>query len=236
MSSLNTNFINNTTRTTANNSEKNLQLGSDGSVTSFEGLSISDAAASNGLNYIEQWSGSNYDKFYSFDRSKFNKFTVSGWVDLPGESANNTGIGLFIQPCISSVPYTLSQLNGGFPTSWQQPNQAGGVVSFSADQMVYNTAATPAAVAYRWIFELEIIFNDKIIWSIVSPSTFIDYNVIPNTTLSVVRQLTAQNWDTTLGNQIDTFRILTNSLTSTSLCRGELGVKISRDTSFSNYT
>ena len=236
MSSLNTNFINNTTRTTVNNSEKNLQLGSDGSVTSFEGLSISDAAAIGGLNYIESWNGSNYEKFFSFDRSKYNKLTVSGWFDLSGEAANAIGIGLFVQPCIGSIPYTLSQINNGFLGTWKQPSTTSSAVGFAVDQISYNAGTTVSAVIpARWVFNLEIIINNDLVWSIPSNCTFYNFSATPTTVQAVSRELTPQYWDTTLGGQIDTFRILTNSVTSPSLCRGQLGVKISRDMSFSTY-
>jgi hypothetical protein len=235
MSSLNTNFINNTTRTTVNNSEKNLQLGSDGSVTSFEGLSISDAAASNGLNYYRTWSGTNFNETFSFDRTKYNKLTVSGRVYLPGEPSNPTGYGFFIQPCIGSVPYTLSQLNGGFTETWKQPSITNNAVGFAVDQILYNTAG-PLANPYLWVFNLEIIISNDHVWSIPSNCSFYTFSGAPATVQAVTRELLPQSWDTILGNQIDTFRILTNIFTSTNLCSGKIGVKISRDMSFSTYT
>jgi hypothetical protein len=104
MSTLNTNYINNISRVSATNAEKNLQLGSDGSVTSYEGLSISEAAAANGIHYKRTWTGTNFDELFAFDRTKYNTMRLKGWVDLSYEPSNGIGIGLYIQPCIVQYP------------------------------------------------------------------------------------------------------------------------------------
>ncbi len=234
MSTLKTNYINNINRGITNDSEKNLQLGSDGSVTSYEGLSISDAAADSGDSTYVFWDGTNVNQFFAFDRSKFNRFRVKGWCDLSGEPTNNVNLGLYIQPCIGTTPYTISQMNGGFSGTWIQTIPSRSTPDVSQDQMVFNTSADQTQTI-RWVFDLDLIVNNRTVWSKVKFHSFIADLSSP-TYQQVIRQLTPQSWNTTLGNQFDTFRILTNSVTNVAArSQGQFGVTISRDSSYKLY-
>jgi hypothetical protein len=235
MSTLNTNYINNNSRGSATDTQKNLQLGSDGSVTSYEGLSISDAAADSGDSTYVTWDGANVEQFFAFDRSKFNRLRVNGWCDLSGEATNNTNIGLFIQPCIGTTPYTISQMNNGFTGTWFQSVPGTFTPIVSQDQMVFNTSANQAQTI-RWIFDLDLIVNNRTVWSKVKFHTFISDLNGTQSYQQVIRQLRAQSWNTTLGNQFNTFRIVTNSVTNVAAtAQGQIGVTISRDSSFKVY-
>ena len=235
MSTLKTNYINNINRGITIDSEKNLQLGSDGSVTSYEGLSISDAAANSGDSTYVSWDGTNVNQFFTFDRSKFNRLRVKGWFDLSGEASNNVNIGLYIQPCIGTTPYTISQMNGGFASTWIQTIPSSSTVSVSWDQMVFNTSSDQTKTS-RWVFDLDVIVNNRTVWSKVKFHTYNSNLTGTPAYQQVVRQLTPQTWDTTLGNQFDTFRILTNSATNVAArSQGQIGVTISRDPSYKLY-
>ena len=213
----------------------NLSLASDGSVTSFEGLSISDAAAYAGLNDDLRWDTTNLNKNYDLDRTKYNSVRIKGWFDLSYEPSNGAGIGLYIQPTIGGVAYTLSQLNGGTVGTFIQTGESSATPQANYDQMIYNTSATPNTLGWRWIIDHEIIFADKVVWSTTLPSLFLDND--GGTLQRVVRQMLPQGWNTTNGNNIDGFTVLTNSITNVSaLSQGQLGVSISRNTSFGLLT
>ena len=231
MSTLKTNYINNISRASATNAEKSLQLGSDGSVTSYEGLSISDAAAANGIHYNRTWTGTNINEIFAFDRNKYNTMRVKGWFDLSYEPSNGLGIGLYIQPCIGGTPYAISQLNGGFTGTFTQISFDTNLAPALFDQMVYNTAGVNNSVGYRWIIDHEITFTGKTIWTTPRLSTFL--NLGAGGVQSVVRELSPQTWNTTLGNQVNGFRLLTNSQTGVStLSRGLLSISLSRDAGY----
>lgn len=214
--------------------KKNLQLGSDGSVTSYEGLSISDAAADSGDSTHITWKGTNINQLFAFDRSKFNKLRVKGFIDLSTEATNNANIGLFIQPCIGTTAYSISQMNGGSTGTWIQTVPGNSTPNSSQDQIVFNTAPPSTMQYIRWVFDLELIVNNTTVWSTVQFQTFI---TIPSPTYQqVVRQLVPQTWNTTLGNQCDAFRILTNSTTNVAVySQGQIGVTISRDSAYSLF-
>ena len=231
MSSLNTNYINNTTRTTVGNSEKNLQLGSDGSVTSFEGLSISDAAASNGLNYYRTWLGTNFNETFSFDRTKYNTLRLKGWFDLSYEPSNALAIGLFIQPCIDGSAYTLSQVNGGNTGTFIQTTFDTSVSQYLTDQMLYNSVPTNTTFGYRWIINHEFILNSTTAWSTPNLVSFI--NLTTGNISGIIRQLTPSSWNTTNGNAVNGFRIITNSISNVStISKGQLAISISRNSGY----
>ena len=231
MSTLKTNYINNISRGSTIDTEKNLQLGSDGSVTSYEGLSISEAAADNGIHYKRNWNGTNIDEIFAFDRTKYNTMRIKGWFDLSYEPANGIGIGLFIQPCIGGAPYAISQLNGGFTGTFTQISFDTSLVQAPFDQMVYNTGGSNNSNGYRWIIDHEITFTGKTIWTTPRLSTFINQG---NGALqSVVRELSPQTWNTTLGNQVNGFRLLTNSQTGVStISRGLVSISLARDAGY----
>ncbi len=231
MSTLKTNYINNNNRGITNDSEKNLQLGSDGSVTSYEGLSISDAAAANGIHYKRNWNGTNFDEIFAFDRTKYNTMRIKGWFDLSYEPSNSIGIGLYIQPCIDTTPYTISQLNGGSTGTFTQLTFDVNLAAVQFDQMVYNTGGVNNGVGYRWIIDHEIIFTGATIWTTPRISTFI--NLGNGFLQSLVRELSPQAWSTTLGSQINGFRVITNSLTGVStISKGLLSISLSRDAGY----
>ena len=230
MSTLKTNNITNID----NIGSDNLQLANDGSVTSYEGLSISDAAADSGDSTYLDWDGTNVSQFFAFDRSKFNRFRAKGWIDISTEATNNINIGLFIQPCIGTTPYTISQMNGGFTGTWIQTVPTNSTPVASQDQIVFNTAPPSSVQTIRWVFDLDLIVNNRTVWSVVQFHSFITYPSI--TVQQVIRQLTPQTWNTTLGNQFDAFKILTNSATNVAtISQGQIGVTISRDSSYSLF-
>ena len=231
MSTINTNYINNTNRSGVGSSERNLQLGSDGSVTSFEGLSISDAAASNGSNYYRGWNGVNFDEYFPFDRTKYNSLRVMGWADFSYEPSNSGGIGLYIQPAINTTSYTLSQMNGGFIDTFTQTTFDVNVPYFGFDQMVYNTSPNSNSLGYRWVIDHHFIINGGTVWTFPRISTFI--NLTTGNPQQVVRQLSPSTWNTTNGNDFNTFRLLTNSVTNVStISKGQLSISLSRTSGF----
>ena len=233
MSTLKTNYINNNSRGITNNSEKNLQLGSDGSVTSYEGLSISDAAADSGDSTYLDWDGTNVSQFFAFDRSKFNRFRAKGWCDLAGEPTSSINIGVYFQPCIGTTPYAISQMNGGFTATWVQTIPNTPTPGATWDQMVFNTTPNTAQTI-RWVFDLDVIVNNRTVWSTVQFHSYVTYPIVSYQ--QVVRQMTPQSWNTTLGNQFNAFRILSNSLTNVAtVSQGQVGVTISRDSSYKLY-
>ena len=231
MSTLKTNYINNLSRVSATDAQKNLQLGSDGSVTSYEGLSISDAAAANGINYKRKWNNTNISEIFAFDRTKYNTMRIKGWVDLSYEPSNAIGIGLYIQPCIGGTPYAISQLNGGTTGTFTQISFDVNLPPALFDQMVYNTAGVNNGVGYRWIIDHEITITETVVWTTPRISTLL--NLANSNIQSVVRELAPQAWGTTLGNQINGFKVSTNSLTGVStVSRGMLSISICRDAGY----
>lgn len=221
---------------TGNGGTQNLILNNDGSVDSSDGFSISNAAANTGLKFKLLWDNVNVDQTYDLDRTKYNCVRIKGWFDLSYEPVNNVNIGLYIQPTIGGVPQLLSAVNNtGTTNTWIQTVEDSTVSEVNANQMLYNTSNVLNTLGYRWMIDHEIILADKIVWTTLVPSMVWSNN--GGGFERIVRSLLPQSWDSANGNNVDGFRIVTNSVTAVStLSRGLLGVTISKDSSYDLLT